>query len=60
MHRDFLWGVDLVEGEAIGIISLVPLELLGVYFYNAPMRLENRSKAIGFTQSMHNLNTDVV
>lgn len=49
-----------MEGEAIVIISLVTLEPLGLYFYNAPMLPENRSKAIKSMQVMHNLNTDLV
>lgn len=35
-----------MEGEAIRTISLVTLKLLGMYFYNAPMLLENKPKAI--------------
>lgn len=60
IHRDLLWGLNLMEEEAIGTISLVTLELLGMYFYNAPILLNNKSKAIKLIQSMHNLNADVV
>lgn len=49
-----------MEEEAIGTISLVALELLGMYFYNAPILLNNKSKAIKLIQSMHSLNADVV